>query len=71
VRTAAEYRQLAEECFGWAATASTDEVRVTYLSIAQIWLQAAFRLDCGLPIGEALILAPNQGDEKFDELESS
>jgi hypothetical protein len=49
VDTAAQYRELAEECFEWAASALTDEVGATYLSIAQIWLQAASRLDGGLP----------------------
>jgi hypothetical protein len=40
---------MAEECFEWAATAVTDEIRATYLSFAQIWLQAASRLDGGYP----------------------
>jgi hypothetical protein len=31
---AAEYRQMAEECFEWAATALIDEIHTTYLSIA-------------------------------------
>jgi hypothetical protein len=71
VHTAAEYRELAEECFEWAATAVTDEVRATYISIAQIWLQAASRLDGGLPIRGALIPVPNQGIGKLDEPEPS
>jgi hypothetical protein len=36
VHTAAQYRKLADECFEWAAKASTEENRATYLSIAQI-----------------------------------
>jgi hypothetical protein len=69
VHTAAEYRELAEECFQWAATALNDEVRATYISIAQIWLQAASRLDGGLPIRGAHIAA--HGNGKLDEPEPS
>jgi hypothetical protein len=69
--TAAEYRELAEECFEWAATALSDEVRTTYLSIAQIWLQAASKLDGGLPIRGALIPVANRGNEKLDKPEPS
>jgi hypothetical protein len=62
VYTAAQYREMAEECFQWAATALNDEVRANYLGIAQIWLQAASRLDGGLPIRGAVIPVPKQGD---------
>jgi hypothetical protein len=41
VITAQEYRQMAEECFGWAREAQTDEVRLCYLNLAQTWLEAA------------------------------
>jgi hypothetical protein len=48
MKTAAEYRAMAEECFKWAGEAYTDEVRVSYLQLAQVWLDAASKLD-GLP----------------------
>jgi hypothetical protein len=32
--TAAQHREMAEECFDRAATALIDEIRATYLSIA-------------------------------------
>jgi hypothetical protein len=48
MKTAAEYRAMAEECFEWAREALTDEVRASYLQLAQVWLDAASKLD-GLP----------------------
>ena len=48
MKTAAEYRAMAEECFKWAGEAYTDEVRQSYLQLAQIWLDSASKLD-GLP----------------------
>jgi hypothetical protein len=39
--TAPEYRQMAEQCFGWAREAQTDEVRLCYVNLAQTWLEAA------------------------------
>jgi hypothetical protein len=48
MKTGAEYRAMAEECFKWAREAQDDEVRVSYLQLAQVWLDAASRLD-GLP----------------------
>jgi hypothetical protein len=48
MKTAAEYRAMAEECFKWAGEAYTDEVRQSYLQLAQIWLDTASQLD-GLP----------------------
>ena len=48
MKTAAEYRAMAEECFEWARRALTDEVRASYLQLAQVWLDAASKLD-GLP----------------------
>jgi hypothetical protein len=48
MKTAAEYRAMAEECFRWAGETSTDEVRQSYLQLAQIWLDTASKLD-GLP----------------------
>ena len=48
MRTAAEYRARAEECFQWAREAKAKEVRVSLRQLAQIWLDAASKLD-GLP----------------------
>jgi hypothetical protein len=39
--TAHQYRQMADECFGWAREAQTDEVRLCYVNLAQTWLEAA------------------------------
>jgi len=38
MKTAAEYRAMAYECFKWAREAQTNEVRKSYLQLAQIWL---------------------------------
>ncbi len=48
MKTAAEYRAMAEECFKWAREASDKAVRRSYLQMAQVWLDAASQLD-GLP----------------------
>jgi hypothetical protein len=32
---------MAEECFGWAREAHTDEVRLCYVNLAETWLEAA------------------------------
>ena len=48
MKTAAEYRAMAEECFQWAREAKANEVRVSLLQLAQVWLDAASKLD-GLP----------------------
>ena len=48
--TAIEYRLMADECFQWARVAKTNSVRLTYLGIAKIWLEAAVRQDSELPI---------------------
>ena len=48
MKTAAEYRAMADECCKWARETQTDEVRVSYLRLAQIWLDTASKLD-GLP----------------------
>jgi hypothetical protein len=45
VKTAAEYRAMAEECFRWAHEAKTKEVRVSLHQLAQVWLDAASKLD--------------------------
>jgi hypothetical protein len=48
MKTAAEYRAMADECFKWAREAQTKEVRKSYLQLAQIWLNTASQID-GLP----------------------
>jgi len=48
MKTPGEYRAMAEECFKWARETQDDEVRVSYLQLAQVWLDAASKLD-GLP----------------------
>ena len=48
MKTAAEYRAMAEECLRWAGEAKAKEVRVSLLQLAQVWLDAASKLD-GLP----------------------
>ena len=45
MKTAAEYRAVAEECFKWAREAQTKENRVSLRQLAQIWLDAASKLD--------------------------
>ncbi len=67
MHTAADYREMAEECFEWAASALTDEIRATYINIAQMWLEAAARLDGGLPVRRAYVTDPKQGNGKLDE----
>jgi hypothetical protein len=48
MKTAPEYRAMAEECFKWALEAQADEVRMSLQQLAHIWLDAASKLD-GLP----------------------
>jgi hypothetical protein len=45
MKTAAEYRAMAEECFKWARETQNDEVRV----VAQVCLDVASELDGLLP----------------------
>jgi hypothetical protein len=45
MKTAAEYRAMADECFKWASTAQTHEVRASYRKLARIWLDTASKLD--------------------------
>jgi len=49
MKTAAEFRAMAEECFKWAREAQDDEVRVPLQQLAQVWLDAASKLDRQLP----------------------
>jgi hypothetical protein len=45
MKAAAEYRTMAEECFKWARETYDDDVRASYLRLAQVWLDAASKLD--------------------------
>jgi hypothetical protein len=45
MKTAAEYRAMAEECFKWAREAKAKEARVSLQQLAQVWLDAASKLD--------------------------
>jgi hypothetical protein len=65
VHTAAQYRAMAEECFQWAETATDEKVRANYLGSAQIWLEAAARLDGGLPVRGKVI--PKHSNGKWNE----
>ena len=49
MKTAAEYRAMAEECFKWAREAQNDEVRVSLKQLAQVWLDAASKHNEGQP----------------------
>jgi hypothetical protein len=49
MKTAAEYRAMAEECFKWAREAQTREVRVSYRQLAQVWLDTASNLELTRP----------------------
>jgi hypothetical protein len=49
MKTASEYRALAEECFRWAGEAKTEEVRESYIQLAQVWLNAASSIDGAPP----------------------
>jgi len=48
MKTAAEYRAMAEECLKWAREAKANAVCVSLQQLAQVWLDAASKLD-GLP----------------------
>jgi hypothetical protein len=48
MKTATEYRAMAEECYKWAREAKENEARVPLKQLAQVWLDAASKLD-GLP----------------------
>ena len=56
MKTAAEYRALAKECFQWARETHDRAVLAGYLGLAQVWLDAAAKLD-GLP---ATRIAPDR-----------
>jgi hypothetical protein len=58
MKTAVEYRAMAEECFKWAREAHSKAARVSLLQLAQVWLDAASKLD-GLPSSTRTPLAPD------------
>jgi hypothetical protein len=58
MKTAAEYRAMADECFKWARDTQTHEVRASYLHLAQIWLDTASKID-GFPATRSP-LAPDE-----------
>ena len=43
--TSKEYREYADECFGWAKTAKSDRERDIFLQTARTWLEAAIRAE--------------------------
>jgi hypothetical protein len=43
--TSKEYREYADECFGWAKTAKSDRERDVFLQMARTWLEAAIRAE--------------------------
>ena len=50
MKTAAEYRAMAEECFQWAHEAKAKEVRVSLRQLSHVWLDMASKLDDLPPI---------------------
>jgi hypothetical protein len=61
MKTAVEYRAMAEG-FKWAREAHSKEARVSLLQLAQVWLDAASKLD-DLPSSTRTPLAPD-ADQK-------
>jgi hypothetical protein len=47
VSSAKEYREFADECFGWAKTAKTDRERDIFLQMATAWIEAARLAETG------------------------
>jgi hypothetical protein len=58
--TPEQYREMAEECFRWAREAQTDDVRLCYLNLAQIWLEAATWIDSAPPTRSLVQSSPEQ-----------
>ena len=54
--TSGEYRTRADACLSWAREASSDEVRLACLTLANAWLKAAIGEDGG--VSDHLPLAP-------------
>jgi len=55
-----QYRGMAEECFGWAREAQTNDVRLCYLNLAQTWLDAATWIDGASPTRSLVQSSPEQ-----------
>jgi hypothetical protein len=45
VATSKEYREYADECFGWAKTAKSDRERQIFLQMAETWLAAVIQAE--------------------------
>ena len=45
MKTAKEYRAMAEECLKWARETHDRDVRASLSQLAEIWLDAASKLD--------------------------
>ena len=58
--SAVEYRELADECLGWARTAKSDNERRIFLQMAEAWLQRGLGPDGPPKTAEYL---------RFDEIE--
>ncbi len=43
--TAAEYREFATECTRWAVESESEEMRKTFLDMAQQWIEAALLVE--------------------------
>ena len=69
MKTAAEYRAIAEECFQWAREAKANAVRVSLEQLAKIWLDAASKLDGRPPT--RIEPAPNDQQNRADERHSA
>jgi len=65
MKTAAEYRAMAEECFKWARQARMKETRVSLRQLAQIWLDKASELD-GLPRTQTATRGPSKASGSAD-----
>ena len=69
MKTAAEYRAMAEECFRWAreakAKAKANAVSVSLKQLAQVWLDAASKLD-GLPPTQTVPNKPSKTSGSAD-----
>jgi hypothetical protein len=68
MKTASDYRAMAEECFGWAREAHKEEVRESYIQLAQVWLNAASLIDGAPPIPSATRNANQSGIVKSESL---
>lgn len=61
--TADQYREYADECFGWARTAKTEREREIFLQMARTWLAAAVRAGDG-------VRAPKDGSNRQSVLDA-